>query len=78
MLRYVLLEENKNNAIYEYFPEGKSQSGIIGVSKATGELNIIRLAETDRHRTYAAKLFRKLEEFQKKQLYNEKGMIAWF
>lgn len=55
MLRYVLLEENKNNAIYEYFPEGKSQSGIIGVSKATGELNIIRLAETDRHRIYAAK-----------------------
>lgn len=78
MLRYVLIEENKNNAIYEYFPEGKSQPGVIGISKATGELNIIKLAETDRHRIYAAKLFRKLEEFQKKQMYNEKGVIAWY
>lgn len=78
MLRFVLIKNNKDTVTYEYFPEGKTQSGFISISKATGELNVEKIADSDKFKRYAAKMFRKLKEFQKANFYEEKGIIAWY
>ena len=77
MLRYKLHEETDDTVIYEYSPEGKYSPGLVGISKATGELNLIKLAENDEIKWYVSKLYRKLEEFQK-NCYRKEGMIAWY
>lgn len=78
MLKYFIFEETKDKIIYKYFPEGNETSGIISIEKATGKIDIISLAENDRHKIYAWKLILKLETFYKTQAYKEEGIIAWY
>lgn len=49
MVMYELIEENKKEAVYEYFPENKHDKipGKISYNKDTQKISLIQLAETD-------------------------------
>ena len=77
MLKYNLIRDDENNLIYEYFPEGKENSGFVSYSKKTGECKIEELSENDRHQIYALKMLKKLREFASNQMFKTDGMVAW-
>lgn len=77
MLKFIIIEENSKEVIYEYYPEDGVNSGTISVTKKTGEMRIIKLAINDKHQRYALKLLKKIREFQSNDSYKKEGIVAW-
>ena len=77
MLKYNLIRDDGNKLIYEYFPEGKENSGFVSYSKTSSECKIEELSENDRHQIYALKMLKKLREFANNQMFKTDGMVAW-
>lgn len=77
MLKFELIEENESKALYKYFPEGGSESGIVAIDKKSGECSIENLSSNDRHQRYAIKMFKRLREYFDSNSFDKSGMIAW-
>lgn len=77
MLTYALLQENENELLYEYFPEGGDASGIVAYNKKSGICDIRKLSDADKHQRYALKLFKRIREFASGGSFKNEGIIAW-
>ncbi len=79
MLKYKRVFETNSIAQYEYYPEGDTKNtGLVAISKKTGEVTIIELSPKDSMKIYAMKISKKLRAFQKASKYKENGIIAWY
>ena len=78
MLKYILERETDNEMVYRYFPEGKSESGLVSYDKNTGELSVIELAPGELFRTYALKMFYKIRTFINNGVFRQSGIVAWY
>jgi hypothetical protein len=77
MLKYKLVEESSRKVVYEYYPEGGTEAGVVSFDKETKKISIITLSEKDRHQRYAQKLFARIREFENSNSFGKEGMIAW-
>lgn len=78
MLKFVLVEEKENKVLYEYSPEGGSESGIVSFNKKTGNSGIETLADNDKHQRYAMKVLKRIREMAKSGTFEKEGMVAWY
>lgn len=73
MVIYELIEDNEDEYIYEYYPEGNTDDkGIISYSKADGSINIVKLAKCDEYRKYAFKCLKGIRKGVKR------ASVAWY
>lgn len=77
MLKYNLIQENKNEVLYEYFPEGSDAAGIVVYNKETKECSIKTLSKDDKHQRYALKMFKRIREFASNGTFEKDGIVAW-
>ena len=77
MLKYLLFKENEDKVIYRYYPEDGKESGLISVTKKSGECDIDELSPNDKHQRYAMKLFKRLKEFANNDSFEKEGIVAW-
>lgn len=78
VLKYELIENNKDIVAYRYFPDGGSASGTLTVNKETVKIVKQELAPDDDFRIYLLKLYKRIKEFIHADKFNESGMIAWY
>lgn len=78
MLVLKLYQENNDNAIYNYFPEGNDQCGSIEIDKKNGEVNVISIAQNDLFNLYMHHAVKAVEKFFSSRNYEKKKVIAWF
>ncbi len=78
MLKYNLIKETDKTVLYKYFPEGESDSGVVAFDKQSGSCSIDTLADNDRHKIYALKLFKRIREFASKGTFEKEGTVAWY
>jgi len=78
MLKLLCIKKSENNFIYHYFPEAKTDYGILSINTATGEIQIIKVSESDMHRRYLGHAVSKLEKFYKTNSYLEESTVAWY
>ena len=77
MLKYKLLDETTEAVVYEYFPEGSSNSGVISFDKKKDKCGIVTLSVADKHRRYAQKMFSKIRDCASKNSFPKEGIVAW-
>ena len=78
MLKFKLIENTENKAVYEYYPEGGASVGIVSYDKGTRSNSIVNLSTDDRHKRYALKMLAKLREFAQRGAFETDGTIAWY
>lgn len=79
MLKYNLVEAEKNKLTYEYFVEGReAERGLASIDLTTGEAQVEKLAKTDEFSIYAFHLLSTLRNQHKENDYQDSGMVAWY
>ena len=78
MLKFSLIEETFEKAVYKYFPEGGTVAGIVSFDKVEKVNSIVVLAANDKHKRYALKLFSRIIEFSDNNFFQKEGIIAWY
>ena len=78
MLKFNLIEETSKKVVYEYYPEGDKDVGVVSYDKELKTNSIVTLSPKDRHQRYAQKLFARLREFSNSNSFEKEGMIAWY
>jgi CRISPR/Cas system-associated exonuclease Cas4 (RecB family) len=78
MLTYKLIKESEKEAIYEYYPEGSLDAGLISYNKISKEKKVVRQSLDDRHKRYAMKMFQKIRESENEGELPQRGMIVWY
>lgn len=78
MLKLLCIKKSENNFIYHYFPESKTDYGILSINTATGEIQIIKDAENDIHRRYLGHAISELRKFHKTGVYCKESTVAWY
>lgn len=78
MLKFILKEETAEKVVYEYFPEGGTEAGIVSYDKETNKCSIITLPKTDKHQIYAQKMFSKIRKYASINSFERKGTVAWY
>lgn len=77
MLRFILIENNKDYVSYRYFPEGREPSGVISVNKSSKDIIELSIAPKDTFKRYFFHMLRRIESFIDSGKYEEQGIIAW-
>ena len=77
MLRLELVFNSKNEAVYDYFPEGKQESGTVSINKDTGEFAVKKIAVNDNHKRYLSHAISRIEKYFKEKNFREKDTVAW-
>ena len=62
---------------YRYYPEGGEEYGIVSLNRKTGE-RILDLPCPNSISMYAAHAWRRLEEYQSRNCFPEKGWTMWY
>lgn len=78
MLKLILIRATDNSLIYHYFPEEKSAYGILSINTATGEIQIIKIADNDKHRRYLGHAISELRKFHECGTYCKEATVAWY
>lgn len=78
MLRFELIENNKEFVSYRYFPENQKASGMITVNKKDKAIISQIIAENDDFKWCFFKIFKRIKEFIDNGKYEEHGIIAWY
>lgn len=78
MLKFILIEETPQKVVYEYFPEGGTEAGVVSFDKESKVNSIIVLSTQDKHQRYAQKLFSRIREASNKNTFPKEGSIAWY
>lgn len=78
MLKFTMVENKEGKVLYEYFPEGGAESGVVSFSEKTGDVGIETLAKNDKHERYALKLFKRIREMASNGNFEKEGTIAWY
>lgn len=77
MLKYNLIQENENEVLYEYFPEGGKHAGVIKFDKTKEEWHLEKPSKDDKHNRYALKMVKRLREFASNGTFENEGIVAW-
>lgn len=77
MLRLELIEVTETLIKYKYYPENSPKYGIVILNRITRERNIARKVE-GYILNYAARALRRLEEYNEKNIFPEKDIVAWY
>lgn len=78
MLRFELIENNKEYVSYRYFPENQKASGSLTVRKDDKTIISQTIAENDDFKWCFFKIFKRIKEFIDNGKYEEQGIIAWY
>lgn len=78
MLKFNLIEETSKKVVYEYYPEGDKDVGVVSYDKELKTNSIVTLSVKDKHQRYAQKLFARIREFADGQSFEKEGMIVWY
>ncbi len=78
MLKYEQVENTPNHTAYKYYPEGKSEAGILVVDKASKEIIHMDLAPNDTLKWYALKLYARIKTWIDDDNLPQTGKIAWY
>lgn len=78
MLKYEQIENNSKYAVYKYYPEGKSEAGVLAVSKINKEIIRLDLAPDDEFKWYALKLYKRIKNWIDNGTLPQTGKIAWY
>ena len=78
MLEYELKYLDNSRADYSYYVEGdRSRSGLVSLSRDTGESYVVAQAQGDRFNRYAFHLMSRLREFFDEGSFKKAGIVAW-
>lgn len=77
MLTLELIEMTQEKAIYGYHPEDKDEHGILSVNRHTGEVDVVKIAESDRHKRYLSHAISKIAQLSHSGTYEKKVTVAW-
>ena len=75
MLELILIKTTNDHLIYHYFPEAKSAYGILSINTATGEIQIIKVSESDMHRRYLSHAVSELRKFYETGIYCKESIV---
>ena len=78
MLKFNMVDNKEGKVLYEYFPEGRADSGFVSFIEKTGDVSIESLAKNDRHERYALKMFKRIREMASNGTFEKEGTIAWY
>lgn len=78
MLKYEQIEDNPNYTAYKYYPEEKSNAGILVVNKINKEIMRMDLAPGDEFKWYALKLYKRIKTWIDDGNLPQDGKIAWY
>ena len=78
MLELILIKTTNDHLIYHYFPEAKSAYGMLSINTATGEIQIIKVSESDMHRRYLSHAVSELRKFYETGIYCKESIVAWY
>lgn len=78
MLKFTMVENKEGKVLYEYFPEGGAEFGVVSFNEKTGDVGIETLAKNDKHERYALKLFKRIREMASNGNFEKEGTIAWY
>ena len=78
MLRLELVDNTNDKVIYNYFPEGKEEYGIVSVNKNTGDLNVEKIAVNDEYKRYLFHAMSRIRKFFSENRFSEKETVAWY
>ena len=78
MLKFTMVENKEGKVLYEYFPEGGTESGLVSFNEKTGTVGVETLAKTDKHERYALKLFKRIREMASNGNFEKEGIVAWY
>ena len=78
MLKFAMVENKEGKVLYEYFPEGGTESGLVSFDVKTGAVGIETLSKKDKHERYALKMFKKIREMASNGNFEKEGTIAWY
>lgn len=78
MLKYSIMENEKDFVSYRYFPEGKGIGGELTVSKKDKTIIEEKLAPDDDFRWYFFKIYKRIKEFIDANEFREAGTIVWY
>lgn len=81
MVKYILILNNDEFVVYEYYPEGKDSKGTITYDKKNDEF-IVEKPTVYEHSyylddTYVSHVKQHILKFVENNDYKEKGMSAW-
>ena len=77
MLTFCLIEETPHMVVYQYFPEGGTDSGVVSFDKTSKKISIVTLSVNDKHQIYALKLFARIRKYSENDFFSKQGIIAW-
>lgn len=78
MLKFIKIQESENHVMYNYYPEGKKEFGVIECDKFTAKPVKHQIASNDETKWYYYHMLDKIREMAKSKEYSDKGMVAWY
>lgn len=78
MLLLELTGNMQEEAIYNYFPEGKEEYGTISINKNTGELDVKKVSVNDEHKRYLFHAISRIEKYFKENNFRGNDTVAWY
>lgn len=78
MLRLELVDNTNDKVVYNYFPEGKEEYGIVSVNKNTGNLNVEKIAVNDEYKRYLFHAMSRIRKSFSENRFSEKETVAWY
>lgn len=78
MLKLILMEQNAEMAVYNYYPEGEGEPGSISIDKRTGKINVLHVPPNDEYGHYKIHAIQRISEYFDKQVFRKKDVVAWY
>lgn len=78
MLKFERLFENENIVKYQYYPEGRTQSGTVVFDKKTNRGRVLKKSSEGELEWYTVHMFSQIRKFSKNKDFKESGTIAWY
>ena len=77
MLSLVLDGFTDNEVTYNYYPENKSDYGILIADRRSGKIKIVKIANSDHFRRYLFHAVSRIEKYLEKSDFLENDIVAW-
>lgn len=78
MLILKLVSDSSGKAVFNYFPENKKDYGTLEIDKNTGDINTIKVSESDEFHTYLHKAVSEMTKYFNSGEYKDEITVAWY
>lgn len=78
MLELILNSDDNDFVEYSFYPEKRTEFGVVKVNKNTGNVDIKKRADGDECDIYLRHAIASLLKYQKSNEYPERDTIAWY